>query len=63
MNRGTLVIDPPSGWRYGFPKAIPREIAFGDDETLKNWLIEHAYPENDVDLALKYSRLWEEKDE
>lgn len=51
----TLIIDPPSGWRYGFPKPVPQEILV-DNELLTIWLIEQGYPEKDVPIALKYSR-------
>ena len=31
-----LMVDPPSGWRYGFPKRIPREH---QNRTIE-WMIE-----------------------
>jgi len=34
------MIDPPSGWKYGFPKEIPEHV----DDTCK-WLIDNGYPE------------------
>lgn len=34
------MIDPPEGWRYGFPKEIPEHT----DDTRK-WLVENGYPE------------------
>ena len=34
------MIDPPSGWMYGFPKEIPEHV----DDTCK-WLVENGYPE------------------
>jgi len=37
-------IDPPSGWKYGFPKPIPEEI-----KDVKEWLIKNGYPENEID--------------
>lgn len=46
-------IDPPSGWRYGFPKIIPDDIT-----DLRQWFLDNGYPEKDIDLALKYSRYW-----
>lgn len=48
-------IDPPSGWKYGFPRSLPPGI-----EDMTAWLIEQGYPENEVELALKYSRYWTE---
>ena len=51
----TTIIDPPAGWKYGFPKAIPDKVV---PETLADWLVEEGYPEEDIELALKYSRYW-----
>ena len=50
-------IDPPGGWRYGFPKKIK------DGESYIEMLREAGYPEEDIDLALKYSRQWEQSDD
>lgn len=55
----TLIIDPPSGWRYGFPRPYDKK----PDETLEEWLIDKGYPHNMVDLATKYSRYWEHENE
>lgn len=52
-----LIIDPPSGWKYGFPKPIPEEIIY-EGSGLEDWLIEQGYPESEIHLA-KYSRYWE----
>ena len=57
MTEKALVIDPPSGWKYGFPKILPQEIV--GSKNLSKWLIENGYPEDDVKLALKHSRYWE----
>jgi len=40
-----LMIDPPSGWRYGFPKIIPPEH---QSRTLE-WLVEQGYPQKLID--------------
>lgn len=52
------IIDPPSGWQYGFPKPLPDDVS-----DLGAWLLEQGYPERDLELALKYSRYWEKPDE
>lgn len=52
------MIDPPSGWRYGFPKALPNGIT-----DIRKWLIEQGYPEHDVDFASKNCRMWLTLDE
>lgn len=36
-----ILIDPPSGWRYGFPKVCKSS----KNQSLKDWLIENGYPE------------------
>lgn len=50
-------IDPPEGWRYGFPKRVP--AGYLKSETLmRMWLQQEGYPEKDISLALNYSRYW-----
>mgnify|MGYP005829749517 CR=1 FL=1 len=39
-----LMIDPPSGWMYGFPKSIPKDVT----NHLK-WLVENGYPQEEID--------------
>jgi hypothetical protein len=56
-----LMIDPPSGWMYGFPKALPDP----PPEDIKKWLIENGYPQRLVwqlgeDM---FYRLWEESND
>lgn len=46
-----LIVDPPSGWLYGFP-AILR----GNYE---KQLRDANYPEDQIEYALKHSRYWE----
>lgn len=52
MKRRILVVDPPSGWRYGFPA----ELEPGEDYETK--LRGHGYPEKDIEFALRHSRYW-----
>jgi hypothetical protein len=52
MNK--LWIDPPSGWRYGFPKIWDPQA----EPDLQVWLIESGYPEDQVKLGLVYYRQW-----
>lgn len=51
------MIDPPSGWMYGFPKEIPEEI-----DNVHQWLIENNYPENEIKALGKsfWCRFWYE---
>ena len=50
--------DPPSGWRYGFPRVIDKQIK--TDEDFKAWLRSYGYPEELMELAVNYSRYWYE---
>lgn len=55
-----LMIDPPEGWRYGFPKPVHEKFhTLGSDFDLGRWLVSEGYPEKDVELAIKHSRYWE----
>lgn len=47
------LIDPPSGWRYGFPKKyepLP-------NENMRQFLLRNKYPEQEVDFAMQYMRV------
>lgn len=60
----TLIIDPPEGWRYGFPKPVHDEFhTLGSDFDLGSWLIAEGYPEDMIELAVKHSRYWETDNE
>lgn len=39
----TLYVDPPEGWRYGFPKAVPKDR----EADLLEWIVEQGYPKPD----------------
>ncbi len=41
IQRGVLYVDPPDGWRYGFPKALSADHIDGD---VRPWLVEQGYP-------------------
>lgn len=45
MKRKVLMIDPPSGWRYGFP----RELTLDGTQTVTEWLVDHGYPQALID--------------
>ena len=57
-----LMIDPPSGWKYGFPMPVPSGY-IKNESLMRIWLQGLGYPEKDVDLALKHSRYWEVESE
>lgn len=44
------LVDPPEGWKFGFPKPIPDGVdrdAFLDN--LNAWLVDNGYPQEEVD--------------
>ena len=51
--------DPPSGWKYGFPrsyKPLP-------NETLEETLLRDHYPQREIDVGgAKHVRFWETED-
>ena len=55
-----LMIDPPSGWMYGFPKPIPKTVAFAAPDIFFDWMIENGYPASLIDDGhLQWCRFWE----
>ena len=56
------MIDPPSGWMYGFPKAMPKK--FDTFEEQRAWLVSEGYPQKLIDEYGDhfYCRYWEEDD-
>jgi hypothetical protein len=44
-----LFIDPPSGWKYGFPKEAPKNLREMEWHDLNNWLVENGYPIEEVE--------------
>ena len=47
-----LLYDPPSGWRYGFPRPyLPL-----DGETVAQTLIRDGYPTKDAEFGAKHCR-------
>lgn len=51
-----IMIDPPSGWLYGFPKVLPYPIP----SDVREWLIQQGYPRKLTEEPLFYCRYWEE---
>ena len=45
----TIWIDPPSGWKYGFPKEIPLETKIEGEDAVKAWLLANGYPQYEID--------------
>lgn len=40
------LIDPPEGWKYGFPKHLPSDI---ENNGIIPWLISNGYPQSLID--------------
>jgi len=49
-----LWIDPPEGWRYGFPKIWDSK----EHPNFSKWLLDCGYPAKDLEFALNYCRQW-----
>jgi len=57
MHRKIKFVDPPSGWKYGFPAAYDET----KDGTLQQFLLKKGYPEKDIPFALLHMRSWIEE--
>lgn len=60
--------DPPRGWMYGFPRAIPKEVeanAATNPTVMHDWIVECGYPQALIESFgdYFYCRYWEEDDE
>ena len=51
-----IMCDPPEGWKYGFPKPIPKDKL----GKVSEWLISEGYPK-DLAENVAYWRYWEEE--
>jgi hypothetical protein len=59
MGGFVTIVDPPDGWRYGFPKAMP---TFEGSEQRRQWFIDQGYPESLIEQGmLKHCRYWEKQ--
>jgi len=56
-----MMIDPPSGWMYGFPKAMPKK--FDSFEEQRAWLVSEGYPQKLIEEYGDhfYCRYWEQE--
>ena len=50
-----MMVDPPSGWKYGFP----REYDSDRDGSLREFLVNSRYPIEDIEFALQWMRAWQ----
>ena len=62
MKKTVTMCDPPSGWKWGFPKAMPDEALVGKE--FYKWLVSEGMPQSEVDYWLNGSmgympvRMW-----
>lgn len=55
------MIDPPSGWKYGFPKELPETV---NRNNLVQWFLDQGYPKNLIEQGmLEHCRMWMEEEE
>lgn len=50
----TRMVDPPSGWMYGFPAPLQ------EDYSMQLYLA--GYPEEEIPWAMENSRYWDDND-
>jgi hypothetical protein len=60
MTKKRTIIDPAGGWRYGFPKELPPEIARQGGTAINKWLLSLGYPEADLKYPMRF---WEQDDD
>ncbi len=57
---GKVVIDPPMGWRFGFPAVYDGDL--GDEKAIEAFCIKRGYPQKLIDQGmLKHCRWWDFK--
>lgn len=57
MKLKVMVVDPPEGWKYGFPKRVSN-----DESPNEEWFLENGYPQYLIDQGmLNYCRMWYEE--
>ena len=70
QQKKVLMIDPPSGWRYGFPRVYdfqPSDSGLSPEALRKEreqWFRDHGYPDRLIrDGMLKHCRIFEDETE
>lgn len=61
VKEGKWMVDPPSGWRYGFPKTWDAD---GEPDIYK-WMVKAGYPQEEADKVDKYGltyNMWRSDD-
>lgn len=54
--KNLIYVDPPSGWKYGFPMVWDKK----SEPDMKAWLIKNGYPQKEIDRLGEhfYVRCW-----
>lgn len=56
MKKLVKIVDPPSGWMYGFPRIMDHDPT---KETVQEWFLRHGYPQKLIDKGmLEWCRSW-----
>jgi hypothetical protein len=57
-----MMCDPPSGWKYGFPKPLPDKVE--KEGNVLEWLVEQGYPQAEIDNLGDhfYCRYWQKEE-
>jgi len=57
-----VMVDPPGGHRYGFPKLYDQSK---EDGTMYDWLVREGYPQSEIDKYGNYffCRFWYPEEE
>lgn len=51
-----MLVDPPSGWKYGFPKEVPEDYLKKYFD-IEQWFLDNGYPQKLIDQGmLKHCR-------
>jgi hypothetical protein len=49
-----VMVDPPSGWQYGFPALWDKD----EYEKLEDFMEAKGYPKDQIEFACSYMRMW-----
>ena len=47
--KSTVFIDPPSGWKWGFPKEAPDNLRSMTEDEFHAWLVSSGYPSTEIE--------------
>lgn len=47
-----ILVDPPEGWKYGFPKMAPDNWLEMSEQEIEEWFIDKGYPVQLIDQGM-----------